>query len=367
MPNEEFIFKVNTLAGARYPILKELENEFRIEEDYLTIYRHSKLVSALLTGLSYVDDWFYRTRSKGMTIEKPPIYILGFWRSGTTFLHNLLCSLEDTSYPTTYHTVFPNNLFFLRKVIKSITQFYLPERRIRDRVKMHVDLPQEEDFGLGNDIGYSFYYWFHFPSQHRKVSDRYLAPDRRDRRLYESVKKGYIRFVKRSILHVGGAQYVAKNPPNLARIPFLLDVFPEARFIYIQRNTYEVLQSSFKFFRGFLKTLQLQDVDDSELWNFVFGTYRTLYTSYRDHQHKIPEGKLYRISYEDLMAGPEPEFLKLRDRFLPEMTMDQSLFSRHIKEHRNHHPNTYHFSREYLDRVNHEVGDLIEEMGYELM
>ena len=43
------------------------------------------------------------------------------------------------------------------------------------------------------------------------------------------------------------------------------------------------------------------------------------------------------------------------------------LEGRLIGEHGEHRPNEYQFSREYIDRVNRELGDLIEEQGYKLL
>ena len=90
-----------------------------------------------------------------------------------------------------------------------------------------------------------------------------------------------MRFVKRCLLNVGGEQYIAKNPPNMARIPVLLDLFPGARFVYIERNPYEVLISTFNFYKGFLITLQLQEIDDDDLWNFIYRTYVDLFNRYQ--------------------------------------------------------------------------------------
>ena len=55
-------------------------------------------------------------------------------------------------------------------------QYYLPEKRLVDRlIGVHVDLPQEEDFALGNEAGYSFYYWFYFPKDHQRITNEFLV------------------------------------------------------------------------------------------------------------------------------------------------------------------------------------------------
>src|SRR5438874_13813875 len=38
-----------------------------------------------------------------------PIFVLGFWRSGTTFLHELLCCDSRLGFPTTYACLNPSH------------------------------------------------------------------------------------------------------------------------------------------------------------------------------------------------------------------------------------------------------------------
>ena len=251
MANKDFIFNVTTLAGCKYSILKDLEVKYQVDKAFRLKYNLSKLASLVITGLAYFDNLRYRSMSRDLEIKKDPIYVIGHWRSGTTFLHQLLCSFNDVSYSTTYQTVFPNNLFFLQGLLKTIIQYYLPEQRLVDKVQMHVDFPQEEEFALGNEVGFSFYYWFYYPKDYKRIREEHLTLSAVDETKREAYMEGYRRFVKRSLLYVKGSQYVAKNPPSMARIPFLLEIFPESRFIFIERNPYEVLMSTFKFFKGF--------------------------------------------------------------------------------------------------------------------
>ncbi len=367
MANDDFIFSVNTLVGCKFSILKELESNFEVEKKYKKKFRISKAISVVTTGLSYFDEMRYQSLSKNFEIKKPPIYVLGHWRSGTTFLNNLLCSFENISYPTTYQSAFPNNLFFLKGLIKRIVQFYLPEKRLVDGVKMHVDFAQEEDFALGNEAGFSFYYWFYFPKDYQLISEKYLASSPEDQNWDEEFKKGYVRFVKRSLLNIGGEQYIAKNPPNMARIPALFDLFPGARFVYIERNPYEVILSTYKFFRGFLKSLQLQDMTDEDLWKFIFQTYVFLINKYQTDKSLIPAENLVELKYENLISDPVSGFERLQQGIFSDMEVDQRVFDFMIHSHGKHNGNIYSFEKKYIDRVNRELGSLIEKQGYPVL
>lgn len=367
MAKKDFIFSVTTLAGCKYSILKDLEKNYQVEKAYRMKYRLSKLASLAITGLAYFDDLRYRSMSKDLEIKKDPIYVLGHWRSGTTFLHQLLCCFEDISYPTTYQTVFPNNLFFLQGLLKRIMKYHLPEKRLVDKIQMHVDFPQEEDFALGNEAGVSFYYWFYFPKDYKRIREEHLTLSNMDETKREAFREGYRRFIKRSILYVKGDQYIAKNPPNMARIPFLLEMFPESRFVYIERNPYEVMFSTFKFFKGFLITLQLQEISDEDLWEFIFSNYRMMYEIYQAEKPSIPDGHLVELKYEDLTDDPAFVLKKLRKDLVSDLNPNDSKLSSMLETHQKHAPNTYDFENGYIERVNSELGYLIEKQGYKLL
>jgi hypothetical protein len=364
MANHEFIFNVNTLVGCRISIVNALEEQFRVEEKYRTKYSESKRLSRIITALSYLDRLRYRALARDTEIKKAPVYILGHWRSGTTLLHNMLCSFKDTAYPTTYQTVFPNNLFFFQGFIKRIMQYYLPDRRLVDRVRMHVDFPQEEDFALGSEAGFSIYYWFYFPKDRQWFADHYFTLSSNRNMLNKPCDQAYLRFIKRCMLNTGGTQYIAKNPPSMARIPFLLRLFPESRFVYIERDPYEVLESTFLFFKGFLKTLQLQDIDDQELWDFIYSNYCFLQNKYQEEKYLISPDRMKEIKYEQLIRDPQKIFKELHRSLFQDLQTDEAKLSAILDNHQKHTFKNYRFSNSYIERVNSELGDLIERSGY---
>ena len=366
MSNDEFIFSVNTLMGCRYPFVKALEKRFHVEDNYKKIFRISKWLSRVISALSYFDDIRYQGLSGTIKIQKHPIYVLGHWRSGTTLLHNLMCSYKNTSYPTTYQTVFPNNMFFSKRLIKWILQQFLPERRLVDQAVMHVDYPQEEEFALGSETGFSFYYWLYFPGDRQVISDEYLTLPSDNQKRDQTFTRSYLRFIKRCMLNIGGEQYVAKNPPSMARIPFLICLFPQSRFVYIERNPYEVILSSFRFFKGFLRTVQLQDIDDESLWNFIIRTYKYLFEKYQQDKALIPSQNLVEIKYEHLISDTESVLNELHQKLFPELEPDEVKLKEHLGLHKDHKIKKYKFEDQYIERVNRELGDLITLQGYEL-
>lgn len=70
---------------------------------------------ALNTILRFVQYSMWRSRIHSVEIRAYPIFIVGHWRSGTTFLHELMALDERHTYPTTYECFSPNHFLLTQK------------------------------------------------------------------------------------------------------------------------------------------------------------------------------------------------------------------------------------------------------------
>jgi hypothetical protein len=143
-------------------------------------------------------------------------------------------------------------------------------------------------------------------------------------------------------------------------------MFPDAKFIYLSRGPYETLVSTFRFCKAFLKTLQLQEVSNAELWKIIMNTYRSLIERYQKYKTLIPEDQLIEIQYTDLIKDPESIVNRIFDRFFPEQDAEKEKIIQKIPSFTHHKVNAYHFNADFLQRVNDEMGSLILEQGYAL-
>ena len=62
--------------------------------------------------------------------DESPLFIIGHWRSGTTFLHNLLCQDPNTGFVTTYQSVFPNNMHS-KLLFRPFMKWKIPDKHLR--------------------------------------------------------------------------------------------------------------------------------------------------------------------------------------------------------------------------------------------
>ncbi|MEO1654252.1 MAG: sulfotransferase, partial [Bacteroidota bacterium] len=266
MAAEDAKFKlpdISTLAGASLWIyLRAIVGRKVHPRYYLKIFITFLIILLSLPFRLYENLKFYLPLRR-FQMKKPPIFIIGHWRSGTTHLHNVLCKDPQAAYLTTYMSLFPEALG-TKVIFKNFMRWVMPKKRPSDNVKLAVDFPQEDEFALGNIHPYCYYYFFHFPFDYQEYYQDYVLFKGKEK-IKKSWKKTYKHLISKSIMNTQGERAIFKNPVNTARIPALLELFPQARFIYIFRNPIIVYLSTKKFFVELFPTLQFQQVSEEEI------------------------------------------------------------------------------------------------------
>ena len=162
---------VNTLVGADWNTFKEMTRGQEIAPDKRAKYALTKAVCRLLSLLAPVQDRRYgRLLETGKPL-RDPVFILGHWRSGTTFVHNIFAQDKSFGYTTTYQTVFPHLMLFGQPFFKKTMGWLMPDKRPTDNMELAPDLPQEEEFALSNMMPYSFYDFWFFPKRWQEYCD----------------------------------------------------------------------------------------------------------------------------------------------------------------------------------------------------
>ena len=80
---------INTLVGADWKTFKAITAGREIDAAYKGKYRLTKAVCRLLSPLASLQDKRYEKLLANQPLEHDPVFILGHWRSGTTFVHNV--------------------------------------------------------------------------------------------------------------------------------------------------------------------------------------------------------------------------------------------------------------------------------------
>lgn len=284
-----------------------------VDSDYRSKAALIGLNTRLTAPLRLAERVFYEGAVNAQKIAEPPVFILGHWRTGTTFLHNLLCQDPQFGYVTTYQTIAPDSCLAGRSTLKPLLQRMMPATRPMDNVEISADCPQEEEYALCNTTPHSFYSAFYFPKHIHELFERYVLFEGLSDTDMAEWQDAYRGVIKKAAYLCGGKRLVLKNPANTGRVPVLRAMYPGAKFIHIHRDPYVVFKSTMRLYRSVFPTVGLQKLSEDELEHFVLRAYRDMMARYLDLRKDIPEGDLVEVAYDDLDAQPLAEVQRVYD------------------------------------------------------
>ena len=295
--------KQHLLSGSSFQnfIVLLFNNRFQVSWEYLPRIAYVTFTTLLLLPIHLLEFLIYNKRIEQTKLLNDPIFIIGHCRSGTTYLHNLLCQDKQFAFPSTYQCFLPGVFLTGKGFLKSVNQKTLPSTRPMDNVKMHPDFPQEEEFALVSLTPFSYYQSLFFPMK--------MISHFKSFALMESVsiarwKKCYFHFLKKVSLINKGKQLLLKNPVNTVRIQHLLKMFPQAKFIYISRTKEEVLRSTYKLYIDLLSINSFQRMSAEVLRKNIAWIYKETISQYDNQKPLISPSHLVEVHYSDLIERP---------------------------------------------------------------
>ncbi len=274
-----------------------------IDHQYLHRALFITMTSVVTAPIRILFKIKYEKKINEVPLQDPPVFIIGHWRSGTTYLHELLSNDPRFCYTTLWSTLLPEGGLILEPMKRFLARF-LPSERPMDAIKVDMDGPYEDEAALAVLYPWSFFHCLHFP---RNAEEQYLKSIHfQGLTLQEKDqwKKTYLKFIKTVMFMNPGKRFLSKNPPNTARISTLLELFPEAKFIHIYRSPYLVYLSTKKMRMKVLDKLALQVASEEEIEKQVVSNYIRLMKSFFEQKEQIQTDRFVEIKYEDLIADP---------------------------------------------------------------
>ena len=342
---------VNTLVGADWKTFNEIMRGRTIDPNYRGKYRLTKAVCRLLSVLKPLQDKKYEKLLASKPLEHDPVFILGHWRSGTTFMHNVFSCDKHFGYNTTYQTVFPHLMMWGQPFFKKNMSWLMPDKRPTDNMELAVDLPQEEEFALTNMMPYTYYNFWFLPKHTQEYADKYLLfEDITDAEL-KVFEETFTKLIKISLWNTNGTQFLSKNPPHTGRVKELVKMFPNAKFIYLMRNPYTVFESTRSFFTNTIKPLQLHK----------------LYHKYEADKHFIPEGNLVEVRFEDYEKNAFDLTQEIYQKLsLPGFEEARPAIEAYVNKKKGYKKNKYQYKPETVELVEKHWSFALDEWDYHL-
>ncbi len=308
---------------------------------------------------------FYGKAIRETPIAQPPLFILGHWRTGTTFLHNVLSRDPQLGYVPTYQTIAPGFSLVGEHIWKPLLRMLLPGHRPQDHVELGTDLPQEEEVALPSLCPHSFYAGYFFPARMDEFFTRYALLEGISAQEREEWRAAYLYVLKKATLCAQGRRLVLKNPVNTGRIAELVQLFPGAKYIHIHRNPYVVYNSTLRLYSKMLEISAFQKYTEEELGERVFRYFSGMMRRYFEQRDLVPQGDLVEIRFEDFEADPlgqlERAYAQLR---LPGFEAARPEFEAYLGTLKNYSKNQYALPAALADRIEREWGFAIERWGY---
>ncbi len=339
-------------------------NRLVVHPSHLAIAARITAFSPCNSLLRLLQDVWFGSRVERTPFRAAPLFVIGHWRSGTTLLHELLALDPAHNSPNTYQCLMPNHFLLTEKLGKRWLASLLPSRRPADNMAVGWDRPQEDEFALcllGMPSPYLTIAFPNRPPQDQEAHDLDGMPPQ----AHAAWKQTFVRFL-RQLTFKDPRRLVLKSPTHSCRIPTLLELFPEARFVHIVRDPYVVFPSTVNLWRTLYETHGLQTPTFAGLEEYVFRTFIHIYERIEQGKKLIPPGRFHELRYEDLLADPVGEMRRLyEDLGLGDFDEVLPALRDYLQEHADYRTNDYpRLSPELRAEIGRRWGEVIRRYGY---
>jgi hypothetical protein len=241
----------------------------------------------------------------------------------------------------------------------------LPKKRPQDDVPVGFDRPQEEEFGmmmLGEGTPYITHAWPRFGPADSDYLDFKGVPEAKQRKWAGA----YMWFYRRLLLQ-HGKRLVMKTPANAARLKLLTRLFPDARYVYLARNPFNVFPSTVKLWRALYSVQGLHNPPRLDPWldDYVLDMFARLTEDYEEDKHLIPKDRLVELRYEDFVKDPVAAMRDIYARLdIPGFDQAEGPMREFLAERSEHKVSRYEMPLPLKRKIAERLKPYIDRFGY---
>jgi omega-hydroxy-beta-dihydromenaquinone-9 sulfotransferase len=254
----------------------------------------------------------WRALSRGAQAAAP-VFILGYPRSGTTHLHNLIAASGQFATVPPILAGLPWEARTLAPILRPFVGPYLPETRLIDDVRLGPESPTEDEVALANMSDLSYFHAIYFPRRFRHDYVRALTMGGVPPSLLAARRRAVERYI--SIMAAADRRpLLLKNPAYTAELGWLARAYPAARFVHIHRDPRAVFASNARALRIALRELALQSAPEEEIEAAILEAYPAVMDRLLGAARDLPAHRFAEIGYEALVDDPLGTLGRVWDR-----------------------------------------------------
>jgi len=339
------------------------KNRMAIAPSRLVMAAIISAMGPINSGLGLLQNVIYGRKIRKTEFVKPPIFVVGHWRSGTTLLHEYLVRDQRNGCANAYMCFCPAHFLVSWSWLRPAMRGLLPPKRPMDNMAFGWERPQEDEFALCNLGAPSPYLMMTFPNRTPMDQD-YLD-------LEDAPKEGLARWKRvfdsflRAVSYHERKRIVLKSPTHTARMKMLADMFPGARFIHIHRDPYAVYPSTVHLWMRLSHDEGLQHPKPHSVDERVFKTFNKMYDAFHRDREQLDANQITDVRYEDLVERPVEELERIyRELELDDFEEARGAIEAFAGTQKRYKKNKYDTAPETLRRVEKEWGWFFDKYDY---
>lgn len=312
----------------------------------------------------------YRKRFASVTLPRDPVFILGYYRSGTTHLQEVMLRDEQFGYLNFFQCYFSAAFNLTEKWFKRPFQWIMGSPVIdyhhpAHNIPFDFDMPGEEDVCMvASAFRFASNWGQLYPKRFREIFGRTVFFENCPAAVKDVFRRELLDLYRRLTLAWNGRPLLLKSPPHTARIKFILEMFPNAKFLFIRRNPHLVFKSNRKLWKTF-KIHQLQDFSEAEADEEIFWSFDKILDAYEDQKKLLRPNQLVEISYEAFMDDPMGHMKKIyADLEIPGYTNAEPRFREYLARKHGQNIDRYAYTEAELRLVESRWAKWFKLWGY---
>lgn len=322
------------------------------------------LITPFNSIMGAVQSLLFGRKIRETQLTAPPVFIVGHWRSGTTYLHELMSLDERFGSPTTYQCFAPMHCLLTEWFMATFMFWLVPKQRPMDNMAASWTAPQEDEFALLTLNAPTPYFRMAFPNDpppHMELLNMQgVSPE--DQSRFEQVLVHFARL----ITYRYGKRLLFKSPPHTGRLETLTRLFPGAKFIHITRDPYAIFSSTRKLWESLDDVQGLQRPRHKHLDEYIYACYERMYGGFYHQRPRVDENSVVDLKYEDLVQDPVSHVQALYERLdLGDFGPIRDRLEQYVAGKKDYKTNRHELEPELKSAIRQRWAEYFERFGYE--